>query len=207
MFKTPTEVALVVSLAVLVTYIIARGQGGGGSLGAVSPIVVASAPAMTQMTQMAQMAQMTMNDGDSSPYFSRERAVGGDDRYTRAPRPQRMWDNGPELPTRGSFNELPSIASRGAPEAYQQMGVLTTHDGKALPLYGRRTAPRSDYFNYYTRTDTYNPVALPVIVKKRDCQDNTGCQEVMNGDDVKLAATGDHAKVTLYGFDGPRYVG
>ena len=197
MFKTPTEVALVVSLAVLVTYIIARGQGAS-SLGAVSPIVVASAPSMPQMI---------MNDGDSSPYFGRERAVGGDDRYTRAPRPQRMWDNGPELPTRGSFNELPSIASRGAPEAYQQMGVLTTHDGKALPLYGRRTAPRSDYFNYYTRTDTYNPVALPVIVKKRDCQDNTGCQEVMNGDDVKLAATGDHAKVTLYGFDGPRYVG
>ena len=197
MFKTPTEVALVVSLAVLVTYIIARGQGAS-SLGAVSPIVVASAPSMPQMI---------MNDGDSSPYFGRERAVGGDDRYTRAPRPQRMWDNGPELPTRGSFNELPSIASRGAPEAYQQMGVLTTHDGKALPLYGRRTAPRSDYFNYYTRTDTYNPVALPVIVKKRDCQDNTGCQEVMNGDQVKLAATGDHAKVTLYGFDGPRYVG
>ena len=196
MFKTPTEVALVVSLAVLVTYIIARGQGNGGasSLGAASmasPIVVAPA----------------LSVGDSSPYFGRERAVGGDDRYTRAPRPQRMWDNGPELPTRGSFNELPSISTRGAPEAYQQMGVLTTHDGKALPLYGRRTAPRSDYFNYYTRTDTYNPVALPVIVKKRDCQDNTGCQEVMNGDQVKLAATGDHAKVTLYGFDGPRYVG
>ena len=191
MFKTPTEVALVVSLAVLVTYIISRGQGGSLGGAAASPIIVASAPSM----------------GDSSPYFSREQAVGGDDRYTRAPRPQRMWDNGPELPTRGSFNELPSIASRGAPEAYQQMGVLTTHDGKALPLYGRRTAPRSDYFNYYTRTDTYNPVALPVIVKKRDCQDNTGCQEVMNGDDVKLAATGDHAKVTLYGFDGPRYVG
>ena len=191
MFKTPTEVALVVSLAVLVTYIISRGQGGSLGGAAISPIVVTSAHSM----------------GDSSPYFSREQAVGGDDRYTRAPRPQRMWDNGPELPTRGSFNELPSIASRGAPEAYQQMGVLTTHDGKALPLYGRRTAPRSDYFNYYTRTDTYNPVALPVIVKKRDCQDNTGCQEVMNGDDVKLAATGDHAKVTLYGFDGPRYVG
>jgi hypothetical protein len=28
----------------------------------------------------------------------------------------------------------------------------------------------------------------------------------MNGDEVKLAATGEHAKVTLYGFDGPRYV-
>lgn len=188
-FKTPTEVALVVSLAVLVTYIITRGQGGAaGAAAMASPIVVSAAP-----SPMPMMSQMIVK--------------GGDDRYTRAPRPQRVWDNGPELPTRGSFNELPSIATRGAPEAYQQMGVLTTGDGKALPLYGRRTAPRSDYFNYYTRTDTYNPVALPVMVKKRDCQDSTGCQEVMSGDEVKLAATGEHAKVTLYGFDGPRYVG
>lgn len=185
MFKTPTEVALVVSLAVLVTYIIARGQGGSGAGAVTAPMVVAA----------------------PSPMMPPMIVKGGDDRYTRAPRPQRVWDNGPELPTRGSFNELPSLATRGAPEAYQQMGVLTTHDGKALPLYGRRTAPRSDYFNYYTRTDTYNPVALPVAFKKRDCQDNAGCQEVMNGDEVKLAATGDHAKVTLYGFDGPRYVG
>lgn len=183
MIKTPTEMILVISLAVLVTYIFTR----GGHSGSVTPIVV-TAP--------------------SSPIPMNTTIVrGGDDRYTRAPRPQRVWDNGPELPTRGSFNELPSIATRGAPEAYQQMGVLTTHDGKALPLYGRRTAPRSDYFNYYTRTDTYNPVALPVAFKKRDCQDNSGCQEVMNGDEVKLAATGDHAKVTLYGFDSPRYVG
>ena len=184
MIKTPTEIGLVVSLAVLVTYIFTRGQGSAPSSSVTPPIVIAQ-PQM------------------SAPMIVK----GGDDRYTRAPRPQRVWDNGPELPTRGSFNELPSIATRGAPEAYQQMGVLTTGDGKALPLYGRRTAPRSDYFNYYTRTDTYNPVALPVMVKKRDCQDSAGCQEVMSGDEVKLAATGEHAKVTLYGFDGPRYVG
>jgi hypothetical protein len=28
-----------------------------------------------------------------------------------------------------------------------------------------------------------------------------GCSEVMTGDEIKLAATGDTAKVTLYGFD------
>ena len=128
---------------------------------------------------------------------------GGDDRYSRAPRPQRQWDIGPEFPVRGALDPIPT---RGAPDAYQQMGVITGSDGKVLPLYGRRTAPRSDYFNYYTRTDTYNPVALPVMFKKKDCQDNAGCAEVMNGDNITLAATGDSAKVTLYGFDGPRYV-
>lgn len=128
---------------------------------------------------------------------------GGDDRYSRAPRPQRQWDIGPEFPIRGALDPIPT---RGAPDAYQQMGVITGSDGKVLPLYGRRTAPRSEYFNYYTRTDTYNPVALPVMFKKKDCQDNAGCAEVMNGDNITLAATGDSAKVTLYGFDGPRYV-
>jgi hypothetical protein len=128
--------------------------------------------------------------------------VSGDDRYSRAPRPQRNWDNGPEIPIRGAMDPIPT---RGAPEAYQQMGIMTVGD-KVLPLYGRRVAPRSDYFNYYTRTDTYNPVAVPVSLGKRDCQDNAGCGEVFNGDQLKLAATGESGKVTLYGFDGPRYV-
>jgi len=126
----------------------------------------------------------------------------GDHRYTRAPRPQRMWDNGPEIPVRGSLDPIPT---RGAPEAYQQMGVMIGADGKPLPLYGRRTAPRSDKFNYYTRTDSYNPVALPVTFNNRDCQDNLGCNEISSGDSIRISPTGESAKVTLYGFDGPRY--
>lgn len=129
---------------------------------------------------------------------------GGDDRYTMAPRPQRLWDIGPEIPVRGALDPIPT---RGAPDAYQQMGVIVGSDNKPLPLYGRRVAPRSDRFNYYTRTDTYNPVALPVLAKRKDCQDNLGCDELFNGDDVRIGATGEVMKVTMYGFDGPRYIG
>lgn len=128
--------------------------------------------------------------------------VSGDDRYRRAPRPQRFWETEQEIPTRGALDPTPT---RGAPESYQQMGVILGSDGKPLPLYGRRVAPRSDRFNYYTRTDTYNPVALPVTFKRKDCQDNLGCDEVFNGDSVKISPTGEEVKVTLYGFDGPRY--
>jgi hypothetical protein len=129
--------------------------------------------------------------------------AGGDDRYSIAPRPQRMW----QAPLEGSRRSLTldSIATRGPPEEYQQMGVINDGSGKILPLYGRRVAARSDYFNYYTRTDTYNPVPLPVRFKKRDCQDNAGCQELMSGDELHISPTGETAKVTLYGFDGPRY--
>jgi hypothetical protein len=123
-------------------------------------------------------------------------------RYSRAPRPQRFWDNGPEIPVRGALDPVPT---RGAPESYQQMGIVEAADGKLLPLYGRRTDPRSDRFNYYTRTDTYNPIALPIRYKNRDCQDNLGCDEMMNGDSVRLTPTGQEGKITLYGFDGPRY--
>ncbi len=128
----------------------------------------------------------------------------GDDRYSMAPRPQRDWTAPPEIPVRGALDPYPT---RGAPEAYQQMGVIVGPDNKPLPLYGRRTAPRSDRFNYYTRTDSYNPVALPLLYKQKDCQDNLGCDELFSGDAVRVGATGESMKVTMYGFDGPRYVG
>ena len=113
---------------------------------------------------------------------------GGDDRYTRPPEPLR-YDGIP----------LPSIRTRGEPDPYQQMGTFTA-DGKILPLYGRRTAPRSDRFNYYTRTDTYNPVQIPLHFKRRDCQDMVGCEQIFSADEGTIPATGESAKVSLYGF-------
>lgn len=136
---------------------------------------------------------------------------GGDDRYTRAPRPQRFWDNGPELPPRGGL--LPpdggmviGLRTQGIPEAYQSMGLLTTDQGKMLPLYGRRVASRSDRFNYYTRTDTYNPIPLPIQFQRKDCQDDIGCHEIFDGDKVQVNPTGETATATLYRFDGPTYI-
>lgn len=132
---------------------------------------------------------------------------GGDDRYTRAPKPERHWATEPELPTRAEvYGKLPRIPTRGLPETYQSMGVLTMEDGSVLPLYGRRTAARSDRFQYYTRTDTYNPVQLPLSYKRRDCQDDVGCEELFNGESVKVAATNQTGKATIYRFDGPTYV-
>lgn len=135
---------------------------------------------------------------------------GGDDRYTRAPEPQRFWNNGPEVP-RGALippdgGVLVNVPTQGLPEAYQQMGILKTNEGGLLPLYGRRVASRSDRFNYYTRTDTYNPVQLPIHYKRKDCQDPVGCHELFDGDTVKITPTGQEATATLYRFDGPLYV-
>ena len=132
----------------------------------------------------------------------------GDGRYSQAPRPQRIWNSPPDLrgaliPPGGAMVNMPT---RGLPESYQSMGLLKTEDGQMLPLYGRRTAARSDRFNYYTRTDTYNPVPLPIHYKRRDCQDDVGCDELMSGEEIKISPTGQVAKATLYRFDGPTYI-
>lgn len=132
--------------------------------------------------------------------------ASGDDRYTRAPKPERHWMTQPDLPTGAEiYGKLPRIPTRGIPETYQSMGIITLGDGKVLPLYGRRTAGRSDRFQYYTRTDTYNPVQLPIKVKRRDCQDDVGCDELYNDDEVNIASMG-KGKTTIYRFDGPAYI-
>ena len=136
---------------------------------------------------------------------------GSNDLYARPPRPQRRWDNGPEFPPRGMLpppdgGYILNAPTRGLPESYQSMGLLKTGDGQLLPLFGRRVASRSDRFNYYTRTDTNNPVPLPIHYKRRDCQDDVGCDELMSGEEIKIVPTGQTAQATLYRFDGPTYV-
>lgn len=119
---------------------------------------------------------------------------GGDDRYTRSPEPTRNWLG------------LTSIATQGYPESYVSMGIVTTHSGELLPLYGRRVASRSDRFNYYTRTDTNNPIPLPVSHKRRDCQDDVGCEELFDGEHVEIIPTKQKGSVTIYRFNGPTYI-
>ena len=121
--------------------------------------------------------------------------VRSDDRYSRAPEAERDWITGPDLSRVSSqFN----IATQGVPESYQSMGIVKTNDGKLLPLYGRRSLSSRDRYNYYTRTDTYNPIPMPVTIKGRDCQDQVGCPELYDGDHVKLSATDQTGEVTIY---------
>ena len=113
--------------------------------------------------------------------------VQTDLRYDIAPEPLKQIN----IPTR-------------IPDVFQSTGVINVDD-KLLPLYGRRT--RGDRWNYYTRTDTYNPVPIPIRHQKRDCMEDIGCQELMTGDEIKVEAMNKHGKVNIYKYDGPKYIG
>jgi hypothetical protein len=103
------------------------------------------------------------------------------------------YDRAPE-PTQGlPFN----IPTQGLPSAFRSIGIINVGD-QILPLYGRRTLGSSDRWNYYTRTDTYNPVPLPIQFQKRDCMDDVGCQEIMSGENIKINALKKEGKTDIY---------
>ena len=143
----------------------------------------------------------------NSPPASIGGGGGGDDRYTRAPEPLRFWQTGPDL--RGAMippGTVPiNVPTRGLPQSYQQMGIIKAGD-QLLPLYGRQTAYRSDRYNYYTRTDSYNPIQLPVRYEKRDCMDGIGCEELLGGESIHISGLGKQGHVETFKFDGPTYI-
>ena len=130
----------------------------------------------------------------------------GDDRYGMAPETSRAWSAPPDI--RGAYipaGAIPiNIATKSIPESYQQMGAITVGES-VLPLYGRRNGRGSDIYNYYTRTDTYNPVQVPISFGRRDCTDDNGCKEVSDGDNVSIYGVGE-GRVKLYNIGAPKYI-
>lgn len=135
-----------------------------------------------------------------------QQGSGGDSRYDRAPQPLRDWMGRPEFPPRGGLSSIPiNIPTQGLPETFQSVGIINVGE-QVLPLYGRRTTGSSDRWNYYTRTDTYNPVPVPVQFGRRDCMDDTGCQEIMSGESVAIDALHKEGKTNIYRMGGPKYI-
>ena len=100
-----------------------------------------------------------------------------------------------------------NIPTRGSPGSFCQIGVLTNNDNtNILPLFGRQTWCGSGKWNYYTQTDKFVSVRLPVYKNGRDCSAEYGCDELYDGDDVNVPQLNENFKVTIYNTDGPRYI-
>jgi hypothetical protein len=121
---------------------------------------------------------------------------------------------GQPLPPGGGAIPI-NVQTQGLPDSFQQMGVLTAPGGTEtsasptrtiLPLFGRRTIYNRDKWNYYTRTDGINPVQVPVQFKRRNCDDDTGCDEVLDGDSVGCPVLGQSYIANVYRYSTPRYL-
>ena len=100
----------------------------------------------------------------------------------------------------------------------KQIGILSkmTHsndtgpgsDAEAhiLPLLGRRTYNRSNKWVYYTATDKYNQVRIPISHNGRDCGGEYGCDEIMNGETITIPELNGSFKVKIYENTSLHYI-
>jgi hypothetical protein len=129
----------------------------------------------------------------------------------------------PLLPPERSYSNtygVPiNIPSRGPFQAYQQVGILSkenivdpdkipgnNNESNILPLFGRPTYSGSNRWNYYTTSDKFQSVKLPINIDGRKCTDDLGCNELMDGDMVTIPSYNGRFKVEIYDFDKPRYI-
>lgn len=108
-----------------------------------------------------------------------------------------------------------NVMTRGAPRDYTQVGVISTlgggrvgdeSDPRILPLYGRPTYAGSHLWNFYTTTDGFHLLRIPVFYKNRNCTAEYGCEEVSDGDYVRVEEYGTTFRVRLYENDQIRYI-
>jgi hypothetical protein len=96
-------------------------------------------------------------------------------------------------------------------DSYRQVGVLHEIDAcgnnpRILPLYGRQTYPSSSKWNFYTTTDGYHLLKLPVFYKNKDCTDQYGCDEIFSGDELYVKEYQSTFQARLYNDNQIRYI-
>lgn len=120
----------------------------------------------------------------------------------------------PSPPMRPNPYAAINIPTRGNVPSYTQVGVLysnkrTTagsHKPDVLPLYGRPLHPGASKWQYYTSTDNYHSVRVPIYREGKKCQGDYGCSELYDGDLVSVEPYPGDFRVSLYELEHPRYL-
>lgn len=100
----------------------------------------------------------------------------------------------------------PEYPLRGVPQDYQQVGILVGESSDSeepvlLALFGRPKEGTRDRWEYYVSSDKYHLWRLPVQQKNRVCDEDVGCEEIYQGDDVVVPDYGNKAfKARIYKY-------
>lgn len=97
-----------------------------------------------------------------------------------------------------------NVPTRGI-EDYKQIGIISSNEGKVLPLYGRRTYYGSQRWNYFTKANDHLSVKIPLVKDGKDCDSNLGCKELYDNDIINVPQYGDDFTLKLYDTT-PRYI-
>ena len=106
------------------------------------------------------------------------------------------------------------IPTRGFVGGYQQLGLLykkdpsgdSNSDGNILPLFGKPTYTNSSRWNYYTSSDKFHSLKMPIKIKGKNSMDENGVNELYDGDLVNVGPYNGEFKVEIYGYDSPKYL-
>lgn len=98
-----------------------------------------------------------------------------------------------------------NVATRGEAPPYSQVGAIHKNE-TILPLYGKQTYRGSNKWLYYTASDQYNSVKVPVTFNNKNCQDEHGCEEIMDNDTLSVTGYNDTFTASIYDLDKPRYI-
>ena len=119
-------------------------------------------------------------------------------------------------PTKEYPSNRINIQTRGPPAPVQQLGTLSrmnyvntdqdvgqNKEPYILSLYGRPTYNRSSKWNYYT---IFNNVKLNISHNNKSCMNEYGCEELMNGDTIKIPEINGEFKVNIYENSAMQYI-
>jgi hypothetical protein len=110
-------------------------------------------------------------------------------------------------------SKAPEYPLRNQPQDFQQVGMLvsqneadSTGEPTMLALFGRKMQHR-DRWEYYAASDKAHLWRLPVQVQKRTCDDELGCDEIYNNDQVVVPDYGDRTfTARIYKYAAPQRV-
>ena len=165
--------------------------------------------------------QNQMQNQNQNQVIDMDRVMLNDRLYPPLSRNHYQDPNGimPVRQSNGQVGMPINIETRGSGGDFQQVGILSKNtiqedektpgnntDTNILPLYGKPIYRGANKWLYYTETDKFNPVKIPITVNNKDCTDDHGCEELYDGSEVSIPSYNGVFNVKIYKFNKPRYI-
>jgi len=177
------------------------------------PVIIiqqTAAPVQAQTKEVLEVVQQVPVKSDTVQYLvdkEQERLINP----LLPPERSYVLTNGAGIPV---YKNSINVPTRGFTGAFQQIGLLykkdpsgdTNSEGNILPLFGRPTNTNRDKWYYYTTSDKFHSLKIPLKIKGRLCNDEWGCNELYDDDIVEVGPYNGQFKVQIYGYDSPKYL-